>query len=125
MRKLTAVAGYMGIKVDGRTKEEIALDVANKAIVQLRPADWRDHVRFASAKEAPGDMAQELGVVPRGIDREVVLDDACHPMGVDQDAEHILTQRCGPRWATVGAAACSAPTSPISSSVLPSPCSAR
>ncbi len=87
--KLFSVAAKMGVPVDGRSVEEIAADVADVAIAQFGQqtgevvcVDW------APAKRQK--TWAELGVVPRGIDREVV--EVLHRthIGDDQDPDHIL-----------------------------------
>ncbi|MFQ6014797.1 MAG: anaerobic carbon-monoxide dehydrogenase catalytic subunit [Anaerolineae bacterium] len=89
--KLRTVAGYMGIAVEGRTKDEIALDVAEKAIGEF--SKQRGELIYLSrAPKKRQEIWHKLGIVPRGIDREVV--DVLHRthMGDDQDPEHILMQ---------------------------------
>jgi carbon-monoxide dehydrogenase catalytic subunit len=87
--KLVAVASMMGIKVDGRSKEEIALDVANKALSNFgQQLGELTYISRASKKRQ--EIWRKQGVVPRGIDREVVWTMNATTMGVDQDAEHIL-----------------------------------
>lgn len=89
VQKLVAVAGYMGIKVDGRSKEEIAFDVATKALSNF--GQQIGEITYAArAPKKRQEIWRKLGVVPRGIDREVVWMMNATTMGVDQDAEHIL-----------------------------------
>ncbi|HEX9016271.1 MAG TPA: anaerobic carbon-monoxide dehydrogenase catalytic subunit [Chloroflexota bacterium] len=89
VHKLVLVAGMMGIKVDGRSKEEIALDVANKALSNF--GQQVGEITYATrAPKKRQEIWRKLGVVPRGIDREVVWSMNATTMGVDQDAEHIL-----------------------------------
>ncbi|MFQ6058657.1 MAG: anaerobic carbon-monoxide dehydrogenase catalytic subunit [Anaerolineae bacterium] len=87
--KLRAVATQLGIPLAGRTREEIALDVAQKAIHEF----GQQHGELAYLSRAPRkrqELWRKLGIAPRGIDREVV--DILHRthMGDDQDPEHIL-----------------------------------
>jgi carbon-monoxide dehydrogenase catalytic subunit len=89
--KLHAVAGYMGIKTEGRAMNEIALDVANEALANFgRQEGELSYVSRATVKRQA--LWKELKITPRGIDREVV--EVLHRthMGVDQDAENILRQ---------------------------------
>lgn len=93
--KLKTVAGYFGIPTEGRKVEEIAGDIADKAIAEF----GQQKGELAYLKRAPEKrykLWQELELAPRGIDREVV--EVLHRthMGDDQDAEHILDQamRC-------------------------------
>ena len=93
--KLKAVAGHYGIPTEGRSLNDIAIDIADKAIAEF----GQQKGELAFLKRAPAKrhkLWQELEIAPRGIDREVV--EVLHRthMGDDQDAEHILDQamRC-------------------------------
>lgn len=88
--KLFAVAAKHGIPTKGRTVKEVTLDVANKAISEFgQQRGQLSYISIAPPKRQA--IWKEHGVVPRGIDREVV--DILHRthMGDDQDASHILT----------------------------------
>ncbi|MBI5714016.1 MAG: anaerobic carbon-monoxide dehydrogenase catalytic subunit [Chloroflexi bacterium] len=87
--KLEAVARKFGIPTANRTKEEIAKDVANKAIAQFGQQNG-ELVHIKTAPKKRQELWRKYGVVPRGIDREVV--DVLHRthMGDDQHPEHIL-----------------------------------
>ena len=87
--KLLSIARILGVPTDGRRIEEIASDVADAAIAQF----GQQNGQILYAKRAPARRQriwQELGYIPRGIDREVV--EVLHRthMGDDQDPEHIL-----------------------------------
>ena len=87
--KLRVVAHTMGIPIEGRAPEEIANDLADLYISQF----GQQRGEVVTTKRAPAKRQQlwrERGVVPRGIDREVV--EALHRthIGDDQDPEHIL-----------------------------------
>jgi len=87
--KLNAVAEYMGIPTTGRTKEQIALDVGNLALEQFGQQRGEIiYTRRATPKRQ--QIWRELGITPRGVDREVV--EMLHRTheGVDLDAENIL-----------------------------------
>ncbi|MGB3905820.1 MAG: anaerobic carbon-monoxide dehydrogenase catalytic subunit [Anaerolineae bacterium] len=89
--KLGEVARDLGVEIDGRTKEEIAIDVAEKALAEFgRQSGELLYVTRAPKKRQ--EIWRELGIAPRGIDREIV--DILHRThaGNDQDAEHILDQ---------------------------------
>ncbi len=91
VEKLHHVAQDLGVKVDGRSKEEIALDVANEAIANFA----RQNGELSYLKRAPKkrqEIWRRLGIAPRGFDREVVESFHRTAMGTDQDAEHILLQ---------------------------------
>jgi carbon-monoxide dehydrogenase catalytic subunit len=87
--KLRTVAGKCGIPIEGRPPEDIANDLADLYIAQF----GQQRGQIAPMSRAP-QKRQKLwaarGVVPRGIDREVV--EALHRthIGDDQDPEHIL-----------------------------------
>lgn len=87
--KLRLVAGYYDIPIENRSPEEIANDLADLYIAQF--GQQRGEVlpvRRATRKRQA--LWRERGVVPRGVDREVV--EALHRthIGDDQDAKHIL-----------------------------------
>ncbi len=87
--KLRHVASQYDIRVDGREPEEIANELADLYISQF----GQQRGEAAPVRRAPKKRQQlwrERGVVPRGVDREVV--EALHRthIGDDQDPEHIL-----------------------------------
>src|SRR3989304_4062299 len=89
VNKLLKVARILDIPVDGRSTNDVALDVANKAI-----EDWgRQNGALVYLKRAPKkrqELWKKYGLMPRGIDREVVETLHKTGMGVDQDPESIL-----------------------------------
>ncbi len=90
-RKLRKVAALMNIKTEGRSKNEIAIDVANEAIANF----GRQTGEITYLKRAPQkrqELWRKLGIATRGIDREVVEMMHRTGMGTDQDPVHILTQ---------------------------------
>ncbi len=87
--KLRAVARHLGVPVDGKTTEALAKDVAQTAIAEF--GQQKGELSFVKrAPQKRQDAWRRYGIIPRGIDREVV--DVLHRthMGDDQDAEHIL-----------------------------------
>jgi carbon-monoxide dehydrogenase catalytic subunit len=87
--KLRIVAEKYGIPIEGRAPEDIANDLADLYIAQF----GQQRGEIAPIRRAPPKRQQlwkERGVIPRGIDREVV--EALHRthIGDDQDPEHIL-----------------------------------
>ena len=87
--KLRMVASHYDIPIDGRSPEEIANDLADLYIAQF----GQQQGEVAPVRRAPSKRLQkwrEQGVVPRGVDREIV--EALHRthIGDDQDPEHIL-----------------------------------
>ena len=88
-RKLRKIAQIMGIKVDGRAKEDIAIDLATRALADFGQQSGEiSPIRRATPKRQA--LWRRLGLVPRGIDREVVETFHRTHMGTDQDPEHIL-----------------------------------
>ena len=87
--KLRIIARIYDIPIEGRAPKEIANDLADLYIAQF----GQQKGEIALLKRAPAKRQkvwQETGVVPRGVDREVV--EALHRthIGDDQDPEHIL-----------------------------------
>jgi carbon-monoxide dehydrogenase catalytic subunit len=88
-QKLFQVAMDFGVDVSNRSIQEIAIDVGHKALAEF----GRQEGELLFIKRAPlkrQEIWRNLGVIPRGIDREVVeLLHRTH-MGVDQDYRDIL-----------------------------------
>jgi len=87
--KLRTIAAKYGIPIEKRAPEEIANDLADLYIAQF----GQQRGVIAPVIRAPKkrqELWKERGVLPRGIDREVV--EALHRthIGDDQDPEHIL-----------------------------------
>ncbi len=90
-QKLLQLALDFGIEIGERSKNEIAIDVGQKAMAEFGKQDGE----LLFLKRAPlkrQKLWRKLGVTPRGIDREVV--EALHRthMGVDQDYRNLLLQ---------------------------------
>jgi carbon-monoxide dehydrogenase catalytic subunit len=91
VKKLNKVAEILGIEFgDGRPVNEVARDVATKLLEDFGRQSGEIHY----AKRAPQktyERWKKHGIVPRGVDREVV--EAMHrtSVGVDHDPDHILT----------------------------------
>ena len=104
--KLLAVAGYLGIETEGRDQaNEIAVEVGDEGPGGVRPAAGRADIPSRAPPKKRQEIWRELGIAPRGIDREVVECCTAPTMGVDQDSEHILRARHAQlRWPTAGAA---------------------
>ncbi|HEX6303779.1 MAG TPA: anaerobic carbon-monoxide dehydrogenase catalytic subunit [Anaerolineales bacterium] len=87
--KLRTVAAFYDIAIEDRSPEEIANDLADLYIAQF--GQQKGMVApIIRAPEKRQKLWKEKGVLPRGIDREVV--EALHRthIGDDQDPEHIL-----------------------------------
>lgn len=89
--KLLVMARDLGVGTDGRTIEEIALEVGQVCLGEF--GKQRGEVIYASrAPEARQRLWRQEGLMPRGIDREIVEIMHRTHIGDDQDAEHILRQ---------------------------------
>jgi carbon-monoxide dehydrogenase catalytic subunit len=87
--KLRNIAARYDIEIEGRAPDEIANDLADLYISQF--GQQRGEVIVTKrAPETRQKLWREQGVIPRGVDREVV--EALHRthIGDDQDPEHIL-----------------------------------
>jgi carbon-monoxide dehydrogenase catalytic subunit len=94
-QKLYQVALDLGIEVGDRPVKDIAVEVGEKCLAEF----GKQHGELLFIKRAPlkrQELWRKLGIVPRGVDREVVeLMHRTH-MGVDQDYRNLLLQgsRC-------------------------------
>jgi carbon-monoxide dehydrogenase catalytic subunit len=87
--KLHALAAEYEIEIDGRTKEEIALDLARAVYAEF--GNQEGPIRFT--RRAPAKRValwQELGVDPRGVDREIVESMHRTHIGVDNDPVNLI-----------------------------------
>jgi carbon-monoxide dehydrogenase catalytic subunit len=87
--KLRTVASYYDIPIEGRSPTEIADELADLYIAQFGQQKG-SVIPAIRAPEKRQKVWEETGVMPRGVDREVV--EALHRthIGDDQDPEHIL-----------------------------------
>ena len=90
-QKLLQLALDLGIEIGNRSNNEIAVDIGKACLEEF----GKQEGELAFIKRAPikrQELWRKLGVVPRGIDREVV--EALHRthMGVDQDYNNLLLQ---------------------------------
>jgi len=87
--KLKALAREYEIKVEGREKKEIAQELAEKVFAEF----GRQHGELKMPLRAPEKRVKiwrELGIMPRGVDREIVETMHRTSMGVDNDYKNIL-----------------------------------
>lgn len=90
-QKLIACALDFGIKVEGRSTEDILKDVAHTALAEF----GKQEGEILYLKKAPlnrQEIWRKKGIAPRGIDREIVEIMHRTHMGVDHDPEHLLLQ---------------------------------
>jgi len=89
--KLHKMARVFDIEIEGRDKNEIALELGEKALAEFGRQDGT----LTMVKRAPKKQQErweKQGVTPRGIDREVVEMMHRTHMGVDQDYRNLLKQ---------------------------------
>jgi carbon-monoxide dehydrogenase catalytic subunit len=93
--KLRMVAGLYGIQTDGKSKEKIAEEIGVKALAEFGQQDG-ELVFLKRAPKKRLELWRELGIAPRGVDREVVELMHRTGMGTDQDYHNIMLQasRC-------------------------------
>jgi len=87
--KLQTVARYFGIKPEGKDAKQLAKEVGAASLSQY--GQQKGELTYTGrATKKRIEIWRKLGLMPRGVDREVV--DILHRthMGDDQDAEHIL-----------------------------------
>jgi carbon-monoxide dehydrogenase catalytic subunit len=87
--KLKSVAIEFNIPIEGKSKEEIAVELAKKLLSEYGQQEGK--LRFTlRAPEKQQKIWEENKIVPRGIDREVVEALARTHMGVDNDYKNLL-----------------------------------
>ncbi|MFH1674757.1 MAG: anaerobic carbon-monoxide dehydrogenase catalytic subunit [Pseudomonadota bacterium] len=94
-KKLRAMAEVFEIKTEGRSKKDIAIDLGEKALAEFGKQEGGLYcTRRASEKRQ--ELWKKLGVLPRGIQREVVEVMHRTHMGTDQDYKNLIFQatRC-------------------------------
>jgi anaerobic carbon-monoxide dehydrogenase catalytic subunit len=89
VEKLKKVARDFGVPVDGRPKEKIALELAEKMLAEFGRQEG-DGLLAGRAPRKQQEIWKKHGITPRGIDREIVEGVAKTHMGVDNDAGNIL-----------------------------------
>ncbi|HHN93396.1 MAG TPA: carbon monoxide dehydrogenase, partial [Anaerolineae bacterium] len=91
VEKLKRVAAEYGIETEGRSKEEIALDLARAAYAEFGKQEGP--IQFTRrAPEKRVELWEALGIDPRGIDREVVEIMHRTHIGVDNDYTSLILQ---------------------------------
>ena len=90
-QKLLQVALDFDIPIEDRPVNDIALDVGEKALSLFGQQNGEvDFIKKAPLKRQ--ELWRKLGVVPRGVDREIVEIMHRTHMGVDQDMENLMIQ---------------------------------
>lgn len=88
-RKLLAMAEEYGVKLDGRSDQEIARELALRLLAEFGKQEGY-LVNVGRVPEQQRKMWEAAGVVPRGVDREVVTGMHMTHIGVDNDPEHLI-----------------------------------
>ncbi|MEN8141684.1 MAG: anaerobic carbon-monoxide dehydrogenase catalytic subunit [Thermodesulfobacteriota bacterium] len=96
VEKLHALAQVFGVAIEDRDKNEIALELGEIALSQFGSQTEDGMTMLQRAPEKRQKIWKELGIEPRGVDREVVETMHRTHMGVDQEYENITLQasRC-------------------------------
>jgi len=87
--KLLSLAEEYGVKTDGRSDEEIAEQVGLRMLAEFGKQEGR-LVNVGRVPEQQRKYWEAAGVVPRGVDREVVTGLHMTHIGVDNDPEHLV-----------------------------------
>ena len=90
-QKLLALAMDFGVTIGERTNEEIAADLAGRALAEFGHHDGE----ITFTKRAPllrQEVWRQHGVMPRGVDREIVELMHRTSAGVDQDYRNVMQQ---------------------------------
>jgi carbon-monoxide dehydrogenase catalytic subunit len=90
--KLYRVAEMMNIPTDGKEMNDVAGEVAQKALDNFNGIVGDELTYVSRAPKKRQELWRKLGLVPRGVDREVVESMHRTHVGVDQDADHLLDQ---------------------------------
>jgi carbon-monoxide dehydrogenase catalytic subunit len=93
--KLREVARAYGIGLDGASDREIAKALAERALANFGQQEGELELALRAPKKRV-ERWRELGIIPRGIDREIVEIMHRTTMGVDTDYRNIIQQglRC-------------------------------
>ncbi len=91
INKLGKIARLLGLSVEGKTSNELAIEVAEASLENFGRQEGE--ISFLSLAPAERqNLWRNLDVVPRGIDREIVEMMHRTHMGVDQDYRNIMMQ---------------------------------
>jgi len=94
-KKLHFMAELYKINTEGRVKEDIAIDLGEKVLAEFGQQEGT-LVMTTRAPAKRQELWKKLGVLPRGVDREVVEIMHRTHMGTDQDYRNLIFQstRC-------------------------------
>ena len=91
IQKLYQIALDFGIVIEGRDDKDIAIELGEKAVAEFGTQDGRLSL-IQKAPEKRKEVWKREGVMPRGIDREIVEIMHRTAIGVDQDYKSLLKQ---------------------------------
>jgi len=96
VRKLHQLAKVFDIETEGRDKNEIAVELGERALAEFGKQDDRPLTMLKRAPAKRQQVWKRLGVEPRSVDREVVEMMHRTHMGVDQEYHNLMLQgsRC-------------------------------
>ncbi|MEN8134555.1 MAG: anaerobic carbon-monoxide dehydrogenase catalytic subunit [Thermodesulfobacteriota bacterium] len=96
VEKLHKLAAIFDVVIEGRDKNEIALELGEKALAEFGSQTDDPITMLKRAPEKRQKIWKKLGVEPRGFDREVTEMMHRTHMGVDQEYHNIMLQasRC-------------------------------
>ncbi len=94
--KLMMLAGQFGIDTEGKSVNEIGVEVGEKALSEFGKQDDAPLTMLKRAPKKRQAIWKKLGVEPRSVDREVTEMMHRTHMGVDQDYRNLMLQasRC-------------------------------
>ncbi len=87
--KLHKLARELGVDIDGRSPEEIAVQVGEIALAEFGKPEGTQ-LMARRAPKSRQEVWEKLGVTPRAVDREVTESLHRSTMGVDQDYRNLL-----------------------------------
>ena len=90
-QKLLQLALDWGIEIGDRSNSEIAIDIGEKALAEFGNQEG-ELITLRKAPLKRQELWRQMGVAPRGIDREIVEIMHRTHIGVDQDYDNLLKQ---------------------------------
>ena len=88
-KKLRQVAAYYGIAIEGKTSQAIAVELGEKALAEFGQQEGELKMMLRAPKKRI-ELWRSLGLMPRGVDREIVESLHRTHMGTDTDFRNIL-----------------------------------
>ncbi|MFO7761484.1 MAG: anaerobic carbon-monoxide dehydrogenase catalytic subunit [Thermodesulfobacteriota bacterium] len=92
--KLAMLAGVFEVETEGKSKEDIALEVGEKALADFGKQSDLPITMLKRAPRKRQELWRRMTVEPRGIDREIVEIMHRTHMGVDQEYHNLMLQGC-------------------------------